>query len=125
MSLIDQLPHRAAIRRTDYQQDEVGGTRRTSTVITTGVECWVQNAGMREVEQYAKMDTAITHKVFFATEVDLRPGDDLVVTGGPSFLGVVLDLRAGPTERSAGLGRLWAAMFEQENNLQRARSPRG
>jgi hypothetical protein len=119
MSLLDNLPHVCTLTRPDYDQDELGGQIENQTAVTTGIACWVQNASMREIEAYRKVDTEITHKVFFQTDPGFRPGDDLIVTSGPSFVGVEMEFQAGPTDRSAGLGVLFAAMFAEENNPRR------
>lgn len=119
MSLIDELPHTGTHTRPQYTQDELGGTLQNQTTVSTGIECWVQNASQREVAEYQKKDQEISHKVFFDTKHDLRPGDELVITAGPSFVGLTLEHVAGPTDRSAGLGELFAAFFVEDNNPRR------
>lgn len=113
MSLIDQLPHTGTHTRPNYDQDELGGQVATQETVASGIACWVQNASMAEIAAFQKIDTLITHKVFFAADPGLLPGDELIVTAGPSFVGAVLLFTAGPTDRSSGLGILYAAMFEE------------
>jgi len=119
MSLLDNLPHTATHTRPSYSNDELGANRQTDVTIATGLKCWVQNANIQEVEAYQKIDTRITHKVFFTTDPDIRPGDDITVTAGPSFVGKKLEFVSGPTDRSAGLGVLFAGMFEEDDNPRR------
>lgn len=119
MSLLDDLPHTGTHYRPSYDHDELGASRETDTTVATGIACWVQNASMNEIEAYQKVDTVVTHKVFFTAAPDIRPGDDLVITAGPSFVGKRLEFRSGVTDRSAGLGVLWAGMFEEDSNPRR------
>jgi predicted RNA-binding protein len=115
VSLIDNLPHTGTHTRPNYQQDELGATVAVQETVATGMACWVQNASMAEIEAFQKLDTEITHKVFFAANPGLLPGDEFVITAGPSFVGITLTFQAGPTDRSAGLGVLFAAMFTESN----------
>lgn len=119
MSLIDNMPHTATQYRPSYDQDELGGQIPNQQAQATGIECWVQNASMQEIERYQKQDTEISHRVFFPTKPDMRPGDEIVVTAGPSFVGLTLEFQAGPTDRSAGMGVLFAAVFQEANNQRR------
>lgn len=119
MSLIDNLPHTGTHTRPQYEQDELGGMLEGQTTVSTGVECWVQNASQREFEAFQKRDQLISHKVFFGSKVDFRPGDELVITAGPSFVGLTLEHVSGPTDRSAGLGKLFAAFFNEDTNPRR------
>ena len=80
------------------------------------MSCWVQNATQREVLEYQKMDQEISHKVFFASKADIRPGDEIQITAGPSYVGLTLEQVSGPTDRSAGLGALFAGFFIESNN---------
>lgn len=119
MSLIDELPHTGTHTRPNYQQDELGGQIAVQETVAAGIACWVQNASMAEIEAYQKKDTVISHKVFFAADPGMRPGDEFTITAGPSFGGLTLEFVAGPTDRSSGLGKLYAAMFDQESNPRR------
>lgn len=120
MCLIDNLPHTCTHTRPQYTQDDLGATLQNQTTVTSGIECWVQNASQREVEEYQKRDQEISHKVFFRTKPDIRPGDEIVISAGPSFVGLTLEHVSGPTDRSAGLGELFAAMFMEDNNPRRS-----
>ena len=117
MSLLDQFPHTVTHKRYEYEQDEYGGNLQEETTVTSGVRAWVQNASMAEIQEYEKQDQKITHKVFIITDPGLRPGDVLVVTSGPSFVGKTLHHKVA-TDRSAGLGKFIASMCEESNNLQ-------
>lgn len=120
MSLIDDLPHTGTHTRPNYDQDELGGQIKAQETVTAGIACWVQNASQREIFEFAKNDQEISHKVFFDALHDIRPGDELVITAGPSFVGKTLEHVSGPTDRSAGLGELFAAFFNEETNPRRA-----
>jgi len=119
MSLLDNLPHQCRHTRPSYDNDELGASRETDITISTGLACWVQNASMAEITEFQKMDTVISHKVFFVDSPDIRPGDDIIVTSGPSFVGKRLEFKSGPTDRSAGLGLLQAAFFDEDKNPRR------
>jgi hypothetical protein len=116
MTLLDNLPHTVSHYRKMYEQDEYLGNTTGTTALATDVKAWVQNANMRDVAEYQKEDETITHKVLYASNPSLRPGDTIVVTAGPSFVGVTMNYKTS-TDRSAGLGWLFTAMCEQENNV--------
>lgn len=121
MTLLDNMPHRVTWKRPRWVSDNYGGNYQdetNTTTIASEQEAWVQNATMREIEQYDKRDEVITHKVFMATNPGLQPGDIGTVDSGPSFVGETLEYRAS-TDRSAGLGALQAAMCKQRNNKRR------
>ena len=114
MSLLDQMPHRVTHTRPGYQRDElIGDTDENPTTVATLVKCWVQNASMREINEYQRRNENVTHKVYFPTDPGLLVGDYLTVTSGPSFVGTVLKFQAD-SDRSAGLGVLYGAMCEEE-----------
>ena len=115
MTLLDSLPHTVTHSRRTYANDEYLGTPKASTDIATDVSAWVQNASYGEVIEYQKKDQRITHKVFYASDPSIRPGDIVTVTAGPSFVGRELNFKA-TTDRSAGLGVLFGVMCEEENN---------
>lgn len=117
MSLLDSMPHVGRHDRLRYEQDPLGGNIDAPVQRAAELSCWVQNASFREIEEFQKRDQVITHKVFFPTDPNMRPGDTLTITGGPSFVGRELHFRAF-TDRSAGLGVVFAGFFEEENNLQ-------
>ena len=118
-NLIGNLPHTVTHTRPQYEQDELGGMLPKQTAVTAGIACWVQNASQREVLEFQKNDQEISHKVFFATKADIRPGDEITVTAGPSYVGLTLEHVSGPTDRSAGMGVLFAGFFIEDNNPRR------
>ena len=116
MSLLDSLPHTVTHKRRKYSNDEYIGNKVEETTLSTGVKAWVQNANMSEVLEYQKRDQRITHKVFYSSEPSIRPGDIIRVTAGPSFVGKELNFQS-MTDRSAGLGVLFKAVCDEENNI--------
>mgnify|MGYP001616426435 CR=1 FL=1 len=72
--------------------------------------------GQQEVEQYQKRDQLISHKVYYSSEPALRPGDLIRVTAGPSYVGKDFNFES-LADRSAGLGKLFAVMVNEENNI--------
>ena len=115
MSLLDNMPHTVRHERNTYTRDEQGAETEAPEIITAAVEAWVQNATRSEITEFEKRDERVTHKVFFNADQDLRPGDYLVVTAGPSHVGERLKFQAY-SDRSAGLGVLFGAMCELETN---------
>jgi len=118
MSLIDNLPHTVTHRRPSYARDEYGGNLETTTNVATGVSAWVQMASANQISEFAKRDQLISHTVYFESDPGLRPGDSIIVSAGPSFVGVEMEYVAG-TDYSAGLGVLYGAAFQEENNPRR------
>lgn len=119
MTLLERMPHQVRIDRFRYETDELGGNIETPVAIASGVEAWVQNAGMNEISEYQKRDERVTHKVFFPTEPPLRVGDRITVTATTAADGVMAGLELkflARSDRSAGLGVLYAAMCVEENN---------
>ena len=116
MSLLDNLPHTVDHYRKRYERDEYIGNTSTPVSIATGVQAWVQNASMSEVDEFQKLDQRVTHKVFYSADPGIRPGDRIVVTAGTSFCGKTFDFRA-MTDRSAGMGILFGVMVEEERNV--------
>lgn len=119
MTLLNEMPHTVAHYRKKYSRDEYIGNVTQLELRTSGVSAWVQNASDREVQEFQKQDELVTHKVYYATNPDLRPGDVVRVTAGPSFVGKDLNY-ASSTERSAGVGVLYRVMCSEDNNEQEA-----
>lgn len=122
MTLLDNMPHRCRIDRLKYTNDDVVGNTQEPVAVPGGtdLECWVQNASQREVSQFQKRDQLVTHKVFFPAEPPLRVGDQITITTAEvGILGQVLKFQA-KADRSAGLGILFGAMCEIENNPRNA-----
>ena len=122
MSLLDNMPHRCRIDRLKHKTDAVGGNIQAPAVVpgASNLECWVQNASQREINEFQKRDKLVTHKVFFPTDPPLRVGDQITITtASPDILGQVLKFQA-EADRSAGLGLLFGAMCEVEKNPRHA-----
>jgi hypothetical protein len=115
MSLLTNLPHTVTHYRRKYSRGDYLDTQIEDEQQATGISAWVQNASQGEIERYQKKDESITHKVYFASDPGMRSGDVITVTAGPSFVGKTLNYRA-LTDRSAGLGVLFGAMFDEEDN---------
>ena len=113
MSLLENFPHRVTHQTPTYTQSAVGGDREVMTSITTNIEAWVQAASHTEVEEYARRDQTITHKVLLLPDDTgaMTVGDRLVVASGPSFVGDSLEIRS-IGEQSAGLDWVHTAMVE-------------
>lgn len=115
MTLLDNLPHTVTIKRNKYANDEFGGTVKTKYAKATGVSAWVQNASQREIDEYQRQGQEITHRVYFASDPALIPGDYIEVTAGPSFVGREIEHRVH-TDRSAGLGVLFVSLGREETD---------
>lgn len=119
MTLLENLPHTVSHSRKKYSRDEYLGNITETESLATGVSAWVQNASYRDIQEFAKMDQVVTHRVMYASDPDIRPGDVITVTAGPSFVDKELNFRS-MTDRSAGLGVMFTVMAEEENNLREA-----
>ncbi len=115
MSLLDNMPHTVRHERMTHSRDSLGADLEAREVIAASVEAWVQNASRAEVDEFGKRDERIVQKVYFATNPNPRVGDYFVVTAGPSHVGEDLKFQAD-SDRSAGLGVLYGALCELENN---------
>ena len=116
MSLLDNFPHEATIRRRLRTADDLGGTIDTPAGTTTGVVCWEQAASDREVLEFEKRGMQIDRKVYFRTDPNLTTRHQILIT---KRLGVVvanpdvLDVKsaAGP-DATAGLGIVFRVMCQ-------------
>ena len=116
MSLLDNLPHKCSIDRPRHVNDIYGANREEDALVATGTACWAQNASQNEITEFQKRDKSVTHKVFFIDNPPLRVGDHITITTAEAgMLGLVLKFQAA-ADRSAGLGVLFGAMCEEENN---------
>jgi hypothetical protein len=115
MTLLERLPHTVSHSRQKYSRDNYLGAISEDESLATGVRAWVQNASMNEITEFQKQDQIVSHKVFYKTDPSLRPGDEITVTAGPSFIGRVFSFKC-ITDTSAGLGRVWRCMVDEANN---------
>ena len=114
MSLLNRLPHRCSILDPVFTQDADDiGNIRTDTARETSVACWVQNASQAEIIEWQRRDQDVTHRVVFNQNYSIEPYEKISITSGPSFVGVTLKVLA-ITDRSAGLGKLWSALCEED-----------
>lgn len=116
MSLLDDFPHTVALKRPTSIEDSMASSREgTPVTLKSNEAAWVQNTSRRQIEDFDKRDQQVSHNVFFTTDHDLRPGDFIEVTAGPSFVGLRLDFAAA-SDRSAGLGKLFCVFTNEDNN---------
>ena len=115
MSLLDNLLHTVRHERNTHSRDALGADVQAREVITASVEAWIQNASRAEVVEFGKRDKLVSHRVYFSSNPAPRVGDYFVVTAGPSHVGEDLKFQAD-SDRSAGLGVLYGALCELENN---------
>lgn len=118
MSLFDRLPHLAQRSRQTRSQDTLGGDVKTYENFGEPVECWIQNVNSREVLEFAKRDQAITHKVYFADDPGLGPGDRITVLAiaqNGFYQGRALNYMAGD-DATAGMGVGIKIFFDEERN---------
>lgn len=113
--LLDNYPHTITHNRPAHTQGTYGGDRTTDTAQATDVECWIQNATEAEITEFAKRDIRVTHKMYMAPDdaSGILPGDQFVVTAGPSFVGQTLNYRSH-SDKTAGLGLAARVMCEVE-----------
>lgn len=122
MTLLDNMPHECRIDRLRYVTDSVAGSMEVPVAVPggTGLACWVQNASQSEINEFQKRDQLVTHGVFFPVLPPLRVGDEITITVAQAgVLGQVLKFQAF-ADRSAGLGLLFKAMCQIENNPRHA-----
>jgi hypothetical protein len=120
MTLLDSMPHTANVFNHTYSTagSVLGGRRRIEVNNVTGIAVWMQNASQGEIQEHAKRDMVITHKMYYTPgDVDFKVGDTVLITDGPSEVGLRFEHKSN-ADRSAGLGCLRIAMVEEINNLQ-------
>ena len=120
MSLLEKLPHECTIQKRVAVKDGqgLGGVRDTLTEVSTGVECWEQQASDAEARDYQKRDMRITRKVYFVTDPGLTTRHQIVITkrNGTAVAAanqIALDVKSEPRpDSSAGLGILYKVMCD-------------
>lgn len=119
MSLLDNQPHTADIKKRVPTQDAYGGDSAAFSTTTSGVSCWVQTASQSEVDTFRReKDLRVTHKVYFTTDPTAYFGASeakgskyaIVPTNAP-FSGMLLEVRSH-AEATAGMATLWKVMTE-------------
>lgn len=119
MSLFDNMPHTASIKKRVPTQDAYGGDTQAFTTTTSGVSCWVQVASQRDVANYRReFDLSVTHAVYFASDPSAYFGSDpakgskyVIVPDTAPFAGLVLEVRSN-AEATAGMNFGWKVMVE-------------
>jgi hypothetical protein len=119
MSLIDQLPHTAAIHHVSYSQDDggLGGeTENNQAAYVVAEPAWFQPLSTSEVNKYGQRNQEVSHKVYLQRDPGLRLDDRLIAASGlrtcpwagREFSFVAFD------EATAGFGLLWKAIVKIE-----------
>ena len=116
MSLLENMPHLMTVKKRTYVNDAYGGNDETPVNQSINNRCWVQNASFQDILEFEKRDERVTHRVLMPTDLSLTPGLVIVPEDGP-FQDLELVVRAY-TERTAGLGWMFTAFCEEENNQQ-------
>ena len=112
MSILDALPHRAAITKRVKEKDVYGGGRRRDDAVSSGIPCWQQTASDRDVTEYAKRGITVTDKVYFTGNVDVDESNGMTITNSLAGSTVSFDVvsKAVP-DASAGMGVVWRVML--------------
>lgn len=121
MSLLDSLPHRCTIFKETFSKGDLGGSKATRVDEQTGVECWEQNAGHGEIEEYEKRGISISHKIYFDSDPGVTERHRIVITSRDagvtqiaSSSQKVLEVRSvSEPDAGAGLGPPYKVMVER------------
>ena len=118
MSLLDNMPHTATVFSHTYSRSGTGGTRRVEVDNAVGIKVWVQNASQAQINEFAKRDQIVTHRIYYTPgDVEIKVGDTFLVTLGPSYVNVRFK-HIADADRSAGLDCVRMAFVEQFKNVQ-------
>ena len=114
MTLLDNLPDECSIYRRVRTRDELVGTKDTSTLVSSTVNCWEQSVSQQEVDDYRKQGMSLRVKVYFTDDPGLTRRHQIAVTkrngsvvSSPDKLDVLTD--AHP-DKSVGSGILYCVM---------------
>ena len=67
-----------AVKRFVNVEGSMGGRNKAGeTVITTGLGAWIQGAGSKLVNEYAERNLKVSHKIYTASNPEIREGDIL------------------------------------------------
>lgn len=81
--LLDNFPHKCTIQRlvrTRDDEDGLGGSEDVPTVEQTGVLCWEQQAGAREIADFAQRGQRVSRKVYFTSKPAVSTRHEIVIT---------------------------------------------
>lgn len=106
-----EMPHTCTIYRRQWQKTTHLGHKESRRTLYEDEPCWVQLAGVREQKTAQKRDQIVTHSVYFTRELNLEPGDELLIAGG-GFDGDELEYKAS-ADATVGLGFFFKAMTEE------------
>ena len=115
VSLLTAKPHTISLERPTFTRSGMGEAKSTAATAHVGIGCWIQAAPAKEINLWKERAISVSHKIFLdpADFAKFVAGDTVVVTAGPTYVGLRLIYRAGG-ERSAGLGLLSTAMTDEE-----------
>jgi hypothetical protein len=118
MTLLDNLPHTAAIRKRSIVQDDYLGETETYVNSTTGLSVWVQPASQKEIDEFQRKDISVTHKVYFNTDPtayfddeEANAGEYEILPSTGPMANQSLEVRSH-AEATAGVGWGWKVMCE-------------
>jgi len=115
MSILNDLPHKVSISKRERVKVSGGDglPRETTTVISSDVECWVQQMSASEIHEFQKRGINVNRKVFFSDDPGVHEGMTLRMTeqNGTAIASAdqqVFDVISSPNpDASAGLGVVW------------------
>ena len=116
MSLLDNMPHTCEAKIRTRTRGTLGGGKDSFSQVFTGRACWEQQAGAREISEFAKRDIEVTHKVYFAADPGLLVPEEhiLIVTNTVSGQTTTLEVSTEPSpDASAGMGVVWKVMAKR------------
>ena len=117
MSLLDNMPHRATIRRNTRSSGTLAGSKDTPVVEQTDVRCWAQNAGAAETLDYQRRGMSVNRKIYFPTDPGVTTRHEILITekGGVAVaVPLVLEVRTEALpDASAGTGVVFKVMAEE------------
>lgn len=124
MVLMDDLPHRCTIRKRVFARGPLGDKTETTTVVSTNVPCWIQNANHGEIAEFERRAMKVTRKVYFQTDPGVRERHEIIQTSadrGATTLTtqVAMDvLSESLPDASAGMGILFKVMCFTTDEIQ-------
>lgn len=112
--LLDNLPDRCTIRRRVRTRGALGGSKASFENVSTDVECWEQQTGSSEREEFQKKGLSIDTKVYFTSNPNVTGRYQILMTsrGGTAVSGYpALDVIGDPLpDASVGRQLLWRVM---------------
>ena len=114
MSILQNLPHRATIRRRTRTKGDLGGSKDAPTVEQTDVKCWEQEAGHPESDEFQKQGISNVVRIYFTSNPNVRRRHQILITsrnGTAVTSPVPLDVLSTPIpDASVGRAIVWKIM---------------